>query len=107
MTVVGRRSAQDVGAQLLVEVRLFHEMLLKGGNRPLFVRKLRENLRAALQGLPVGRVLNRPMMALLPLEDPACWPELRDRLEHLIIHQAVAILLILLVLSLILHLWFY
>ena len=84
MTGVGQRSAQDVGAQLLVEVRLFHEMLLKGGNRPLFVRRLRENLRTALQGLPVGRALNRPMMALLPLEDPACWPELRDRLEHLL-----------------------
>ena len=82
MTGVGQRSAQDVGAQLLVEVRLFHEMLLKGGNRPLFVRKLRENLRTALQGLPVGRVLNRPMMALVPLQDPACWPELRERLEH-------------------------
>ena len=84
MTGVGQRTAKDVGAQLLVEVRLYHEMLLKGGNRPLFVRKLRENLRTALQGLPVGRALNRPMMALLPLEDQACWPELRDRLEHLL-----------------------
>ena len=84
MTGVDQRSAQGVGAQLLVEVRLFHEMLLKGGNRPLFVRKLRENLRTVLQGLPVGRMLNRSMMALLPLEDPACWPELRDRLEHLL-----------------------
>ena len=84
MTVVGQRSARGVKAQLLVEVRLFHEMLLKGGNRPLFVRRLRENLRTALRGLPVGRALNRPMMALVPLEDPACWPELRDRLEHLL-----------------------
>ena len=84
MTGVGRRRAQGVEAQLLVEVRLFHEMLLKGGNRPLFVRRLRENLRTALQGLPLGRALNRPMMALLPLEDQACWPELRDRLEHLL-----------------------
>ena len=84
MIGVGQRSAQGVKAQLLVEVRLFHEMLLKGGNRPLFVRRLRENLRTALRGLPVGRALNRPMMALVPLEDPACWPELRDRLEHLL-----------------------
>jgi tRNA uracil 4-sulfurtransferase len=49
----------------------FHEISLKGGNRPLFIRRLAGNLARATADLPPVRVVRRPGRLLLDLEGHA------------------------------------
>src|SRR5881409_1786927 len=60
----------------------YHEIALKGRNRPFFVRRLVENVERATVGLPVGRVRCASARLLLPLGDRAAWPAVRDRLAR-------------------------
>ena len=68
----------------VVLVRFYHELALKKGNRPWFLRHMRGNLEAALEGLGATNIHPAPMMAMLPLRDEAQWPAIRERLERLI-----------------------
>jgi len=60
----------------------YHEIALKGRNRPFFVRRLVENVERATAGLPVGPVRRASARLLLPLADRAAWPAVRDRLAR-------------------------
>jgi thiamine biosynthesis protein ThiI len=60
----------------------YHEIALKGRNRPFFVDRLAAHVRAATAGLPVGSVTRASARLLLPLEDAAAWPEVRARLAR-------------------------
>src|SRR5437867_10287037 len=60
----------------------YHEIALKGRNRPYFVRRLVENVERATAGLPVGRVRCASARLLLPLADAAAWPAVRERLAR-------------------------
>ena len=60
----------------------YHEISLKGRNRPFFVRLLIRNLKAALQGLDHGRLENLPGRLAIPIGDDLPWPEVRERLRH-------------------------
>jgi len=60
----------------------YHEIALKGENRPMFVRRLAENLRRATKDIggvrvstPYGRILIEPGQGV-------AWPALRERLQH-------------------------
>lgn len=56
----------------------YHEIALKGGNRPFFVDKLVDNLRRATSDLGAVRV--RPLASRILLEaEPASWEALRAR----------------------------
>src|SRR5437867_10189920 len=68
------------GAQTIV--LRYHEIALKGRNRPFFVRRLAENVERATAGLPVGRVRRASARLLLPLVDAAAWPAVRARLAR-------------------------
>jgi len=59
----------------------FHELALKGKNRPWFMRKLIDNLRTATRGSGVERVWQGQLMVGLTLEDEDCWPEVKSRLK--------------------------
>jgi thiamine biosynthesis protein ThiI len=63
-----------------VAVLRYHEVALKGRNRPFFVRRLVEHVEGLTADLPVGRVARASARLLLPVDDPAAWPELRTRL---------------------------
>jgi tRNA uracil 4-sulfurtransferase len=63
-----------------VVVLRYHEIALKGRNRPFFVRRLTDHVRRATEDLPVGPVGRASARLLLPVADIACWPELRTRL---------------------------
>ncbi len=65
-----------------VVVLRYHEIALKGRNRPFFVRRLAEHVARATADLPVGGLGRASARLLLPLHDPACWPELRTRLAR-------------------------
>ncbi|HYY06873.1 MAG TPA: tRNA uracil 4-sulfurtransferase ThiI [Candidatus Limnocylindria bacterium] len=65
-----------------IVVLRYHEIALKGRNRPFFVRRLVENVERATTGLPVGRVRRASARLLLPLADAAAWPVVRDRLAR-------------------------
>ena len=60
----------------------YHEIALKGGNRPFFVRRLAENVERALAGLPVGSVRRASARLLVALHDARAWPEARARLAR-------------------------
>ncbi len=64
--------------QLLL-VNLFHELALKGGNRPLFLKKAKAHVRRALKGLE-ARLEGEWPMALLFRLPPWAWPEAEARL---------------------------
>jgi len=63
-----------------VVVLRYHEIALKGRNRPFFVRRLVEHVERVMADLPVGPVRRASARLLLTLRDPACWPEARARL---------------------------
>jgi thiamine biosynthesis protein ThiI len=63
-----------------VALMRYHEIVLKGRNRPYFVRRLAEHVTRLTADLPVGPVARASSRLLLPLHDGACWPELRARL---------------------------
>jgi thiamine biosynthesis protein ThiI len=60
----------------------YHEIALKKRNRPHFVARLARNIEAAVSDLPVRRVVPLPGRLLVELDDEAFWPELRERLAH-------------------------
>src|SRR5213594_738081 len=60
----------------------YHEIALKGRNRPFFVRRLVANVERTTVGLPVGRVRCASARLLLPLADRAAWPAVRERLAR-------------------------
>ena len=59
----------------------FHELALKGKNRPMFVRALADNLRRASKGTGVERVWTGHMMVGLRLADEADWPLVQERVR--------------------------
>ncbi|BAW01816.1 thiazole biosynthesis/tRNA modification protein ThiI [Thermus thermophilus] len=66
--------------ETLLLVRLFHELALKGKNRPFFLKRAKAHVRRALKGL--GAVLEGewPMALLFRLPE-AAWPEAKARLQ--------------------------
>jgi len=60
----------------------YHEIALKGRNRPFFVRRLVEHVAGALEGLPVGAVRRASARLVVPLADAVVWPEARARLAR-------------------------
>ncbi len=65
-----------------VVVLRYHEITLKGRNRPYFVRQLAAYVARVTAGLPVGPIGRASARLLVPLYDPAAWPELRRRLSR-------------------------
>ena len=59
----------------------FHELALKGKNRPMFVRALADNLRRACQGTDVERVWIGHMMVGLTLGEDGDWSLVRERVR--------------------------
>ena len=59
----------------------FHELALKGKNRPMFIRALADNLRRASQGTGVERVWTKHMMVGLRLGKETDWPLLQERIR--------------------------
>src|SRR3954471_21728740 len=57
----------------------YHEIALKGGNRPRFVSRLVSNLREATAGLGVRRAESLPGRIVLWLADGADVDEIRER----------------------------
>ena len=57
----------------------YHEIALKGGNRPRFVARLVSNLRAATAGLGVTHAQSLPGRIVLSLADGADVDEIRAR----------------------------
>ena len=57
----------------------FHELALKGKNRPMFVRALANNLRRATQDTGVDHVWTGHIMVGLKLRDESDWPLVRER----------------------------
>ena len=60
----------------------FHEIALKGKNRPFFVRQLVGNLREATRGLGVESVWDGRTMVGLKLGPDADWPALEHQLKR-------------------------
>ncbi|MBI3994876.1 MAG: tRNA 4-thiouridine(8) synthase ThiI [Nitrospirae bacterium] len=59
----------------------YHEIALKGDNRPMFIRRLTGNLVKALQGLGKVRILTPRGRILLCLNGETQWPLLGERLS--------------------------
>jgi len=60
----------------------FHEIALKGRNRPFFVEKLVDHLRRATADLGAVRVQSYAGRVALQANDEIPWPALRERLER-------------------------
>lgn len=58
----------------------FHELALKGKNRPMFIRQLVDNLKEATLDIGVDRVRRGQMMAIIRLSSESAWPEVKERL---------------------------
>lgn len=58
-----------------------HEVALKGKNRPWFMRRLADNLRAATRGAGVEGVWQGQMMVGLTLVDESAWPAVAQRVK--------------------------
>src|SRR5215510_6640859 len=63
-----------------VIVLRYHEIALKGRNRPYFVRRLVEHVERVTADLPVGPIGRASARLVLPLRDASAWPEARRRL---------------------------
>ncbi|MSP79006.1 MAG: tRNA 4-thiouridine(8) synthase ThiI [Dehalococcoidia bacterium] len=66
-----------------VTVNFFHEIALKGDNRPMFSRQVAANIRHAIDGTGAHMLNARPMTAALTYPGNDKWPVLKERLEHL------------------------
>lgn len=64
----------------LLLVQLFHELALKGKNRPFFLKRAKAHVRRALKGLGVALEGEWPMALLFRLPEEA-WPEAKARLQ--------------------------
>ena len=58
----------------------YHELALKGKNRPMYIKQLVDNLRSATRGTGVEHVWKGQAMIGLTLSDEAEWPQVRDRI---------------------------
>ena len=58
----------------------YHEIALKGKNRPTFVRQLVENLERATEGLGVEEVRPLTGRVMMRLDESADWPSIKERL---------------------------
>ncbi|MFN8545177.1 MAG: tRNA uracil 4-sulfurtransferase ThiI [Candidatus Binatia bacterium] len=67
-------------AERAVAVCRYHEVALKGRNRPMFVRRLAGTVQRVTADLPVGPVRTAPARLLLPVRDASAWPAIRERL---------------------------
>ena len=67
-----------------VLVRFYHEIALKGANRPWFLRHMGNNLKRALTGTGITGFKRDSMMATFKLKSPDQWPLVKERLEHVI-----------------------
>ena len=67
-----------------VLVRFYHEIALKGANRPWFLRQMGTNLKRALSGTGISAIKRDSMMATFRLKSPDQWPLVKERLEHVI-----------------------
>jgi tRNA uracil 4-sulfurtransferase len=66
----------------MVLVLRYHEVALKGRNRPFFVRRLVSNVEQTLADLPVGPLRRSSARLLVPLRDETALPEVRTRLAR-------------------------
>jgi len=66
--------------ETLLLVQLFHELALKGKNRPFFLKRAKAHVRRALKGLWVALEGEWPMALLFRLPEEA-WPEAKARLQ--------------------------
>jgi len=80
----------------------YHEIALKGRNRPFFIRRLARNIERATLGLPVRQVRTLPGRLVVELDEPSdpdgpnglnglkgveggsAWPEVRERLARVV-----------------------
>ncbi|MDA1035841.1 MAG: tRNA 4-thiouridine(8) synthase ThiI [Chloroflexi bacterium] len=60
----------------------FHEIGLKGKNRPMFIRQLVDNIRRATIGMGVEKVWSGRMIVRLRLEEDADWEMVRERVSR-------------------------
>jgi thiamine biosynthesis protein ThiI len=67
-----------------VLVRFYHEIALKGANRPWFLRQMGTNLKRALSGTGISTIKRDSMMATFRLKTADQWPLVKERLEHVI-----------------------
>ena len=66
--------------ETLLLVQLFHELALKGKNRPFFLKRAKAHVRRALKGLGVALEGEWPMALIFRLPEEA-WPEAKARLQ--------------------------
>lgn len=66
--------------ETLLLVQLFHELALKGKNRPFFLKRAKAHVRRALKGLRVALEGEWPMALLFRLPEEA-WSEAKARLQ--------------------------
>ncbi|WP_298630077.1 tRNA uracil 4-sulfurtransferase ThiI [uncultured Thermus sp.] len=66
--------------ETLLLVNLFHELALKGGNRPHFLKKAKAHVKEALKGTGARLEAAWPMALLFHLPEEA-WPEAKERLQ--------------------------
>jgi thiamine biosynthesis protein ThiI len=59
----------------------FHELALKGKNRPMFIRRLSRNLKQAVKGTGVKKVWIGHMLVGMTLNENADWPEISNRIR--------------------------
>jgi thiamine biosynthesis protein ThiI len=62
-------------------VARYHEVALKRGNRPMFVRRLTDNVGRALRGTGIRRVRAGSGRIIVVLTKDADWPAIRERLS--------------------------
>jgi len=60
----------------------YHEIALKGRNRPGFILKLVRNLQTVSKGLAISQVKSLPGRLRMQLNDEKDWSELRSRIER-------------------------
>ncbi|MCI0813357.1 MAG: tRNA 4-thiouridine(8) synthase ThiI [Chloroflexi bacterium] len=59
----------------------FHELALKGKNRPMFIRRLSRNLKQAVRGTGVKQVWLGHMLVGMTMAEGADWPEISQRIR--------------------------
>jgi tRNA uracil 4-sulfurtransferase len=58
----------------------YHELALKGRNRPMLVDRLVRNIREGLRGIGRCHAESLAGRIRISLEDPAQWPTIKSRL---------------------------
>lgn len=60
----------------------FHEIALKGRNRPMFIRQLMDNLRTATKGTGITRIWKGQMMIGLDFSEDYSWDKVKHRVMN-------------------------